>query len=66
MYSDQKICIIAYKVIIKCAALLYSGILLFCAHRGPTRSAAQWATSRQGNFLAAFRIAIRLFSGGCS
>src|SRR4051794_28776086 len=42
MYSDQEICIIAYKVIIKCAALLYSGILLFYAHRGPT---AEWQNS---------------------
>jgi len=29
MYSNQEICIIAYKVIIKCVALLYSKILLF-------------------------------------
>jgi len=31
MYLNQEICAIAYNVIIKCVALLYSGILLFYA-----------------------------------
>ena len=31
MYSNQEICIIAYKAITERIALLYSGILIFCA-----------------------------------
>ncbi len=51
MYLNQKICIIAYKVIIKCVALLYNGILLFCLLRQMAISAHYMACGHENIIL---------------
>jgi len=51
MNPNREICIMAYRATIERITLLYSGILLFCAHRGKRRfQPATWLVGTEALF----------------